>query len=58
MSKSIKTHYKGYYWKRRHEAERKQIEQTGRCLCGAKISQFNRIIDRGYQYGWECEVCR
>ena len=58
MKSSFKTAYKGFYWKRKHDAERKRIAQSGRCLCGAKLDEFNKVIDRGHQYGFECEVCR
>lgn len=55
---TIRKHYRQYYWERQHQAERKRIQQTGRCLCGAKLDEHNRIIDRGAQYGFECEQCR
>ena len=57
MKSSSKNQYQGFR-KRRHEADRKRIIETGRCLCGAKLDEHNKIIDRGHQYGFECEECR
>lgn len=56
MIRSIaSTHIK---WRKDHRSERERINQIGRCLCGAIVNGSNRLRDRGYMVGWECDSCR
>lgn len=41
-------------WWAQHQAERKRIEDTGRCLCGSNCTV---VYDLGWRYGFECRRC-
>lgn len=51
----VSTHIK---WRKSHRNEHKRMNESGRCLCGAKLNESNQLLNRGYMVGWECDSCR
>jgi hypothetical protein len=45
-------------WRKQHREEMAKAKKEGKCKCGALLSPANRLLDRGYVYGVECERCR
>ena len=42
----------------KHYREISECYKKGQCECGAKLDNGNRIIDLGYETGFECNKCR
>jgi hypothetical protein len=53
-----RTCWQHFNWKKAHKKELENVKLTGKCKCGAEITAYNNLFNRGYEYGIECSSCK